>query len=110
MRYACVLDWHINVARADRWLDAWLPVAGKVMAYGALGWSLTRDTEDILHFRHTSWWEDKDDFEGWWYDEQVEQVRTTVMDWHHKPLLPVWHALVAAEHAPEQPPSASEPA
>jgi hypothetical protein len=45
------IEWHITPFRADRWYEIWEPAAARVMAFGAKGWSLTRNVEDPLHFR-----------------------------------------------------------
>ena len=41
------------------------------MAFGAKGWSLTRTIEDPLHFRQASLWESREDFERYWYSDEI---------------------------------------
>jgi heme-degrading monooxygenase HmoA len=93
----CTLDWHITPLRADRWLDLWEPAAAKMPAYGAKSWSLTRSTDDPLHFRQTSVWESRSDFERYWYAPEIEHARAAAIDLYDIPVLPAWHSLVAAE-------------
>ncbi len=97
MAEVCTLDWHISPMRADRFLDLWEPAAARMAAFGASSWSLTRSTEDIHHFQQTAVWEKRSDFERYWYSEEIERARESIIDIYDKPLLPVWHILVAAE-------------
>jgi hypothetical protein len=91
------LDWHIAPFRGERWLDAWEPAAAKCTAYGAKSWSLTRADEDRLAFQQTMVWEDKADFERYWYSREIAEAREALISWYVIPLLPTWHTLLAAE-------------
>jgi heme-degrading monooxygenase HmoA len=97
MAEVCTLDWHITPMRADRFLDLWEAAAAKAPAYGAKSWSLTRSTDDPLAFRQTMIWENRSDFERYWYSDEIAQARATIIDLYDIPLLPAWHILVAAE-------------
>lgn len=97
MAEVCTLDWHVAPFRADRWLDLWEPAAARMPAFGAKSWSLIRSTEDPLAFQQTSAWEQRSDFERYWFSEEIETARTAVIDLYDIPLLPVWHTLLAAE-------------
>ena len=97
MAEVCTLDWHITPFRADRFLDLWEPAAAKAPAYGAKSWSLIRSTDDPLAFRQTMIWEQRSDFERYWYADEIAQARATVIDLYDIPLLPAWHTLLAAE-------------
>lgn len=97
MAEVCTLDWHISPFRADRFLDLWEPAAARMPAFGASSWSLTRSTEDTNHFQQSSVWEKRSDFERYWYSEEIARARESIVDLYDKPLLPVWHILVAAE-------------
>lgn len=93
----CTLSWHIAPLRADRFLDLWEPAAAKMPAYGAKSWSLTRAVDDPLAFQQTSIWEKRSDFERYWFSEEIERARESIIDLYDLPLLPEWHILVAAE-------------
>ena len=41
------------------------------MAFGAKGWSLTRNEEDPLHFRQASVWDEHEDWERYWYSDEI---------------------------------------
>lgn len=99
MLYVCRLDWQIAPLRGDRWLDSWEPAAALCTAYGAKSWSLTRAVDSPLSFQQTMVWEDKADFERYWYSQEVAEAREKVVAWYVIPLLPTWHTLLAAESA-----------
>ncbi len=91
------LDWHIAPFRADRWLDLWEPAAAKMPAYGAREWSLTRAIDDPLAFQQTSLWEQRSDFERYWFSDEIAKVREQIIGYYDLPLLPTWHNLLLAE-------------
>lgn len=95
--YVCYIEWHVHPFRADRWFELWEPAASRVMAFGAKDWNLTRDTDDPLHFRQSSTWENKADFERYWYSDELSELRESIISYYNKPLLPVWHQLLASD-------------
>jgi quinol monooxygenase YgiN len=97
MADVAVIDWHIHPFRADRWLQAWRPAAARALAFGATSWALTRSVDDPLHFRQTSVWDDREDFERYWASDEVSAIREQVMNLYNKPLAYSWHTLLASE-------------
>ncbi len=92
-----VIDWHVNPFRADRWYAAWLPALKRAGAFGATSYSLTRAEDDHLHFRQTTVWNDRADFERYWSSDEVSRARENAFDYYNKPLLPSWHMLLAGD-------------
>jgi len=97
MNEVCVLDWHIAPFRADRFLDLWEPAAARMPAFGAKSWSLTRANDDPLAIRQTSVWDNRADFERYWFSDEIDVARASVIDLYDLPLLPTWHTLLVAE-------------
>jgi hypothetical protein len=97
MAEVCYIDWHVTPFRADRFIEVWRPAAGRAMAFGAKSWSLTRNTEDPLHVRQAALWERREDFERYWYSEEISAAREQLINYYSIPILPVWHSLVEAE-------------
>jgi quinol monooxygenase YgiN len=93
----CTIDWHVTPFRAEPWLELWEPAAARVLAFGATSWSLTRAIDDPLHFTQTSVWESREDFERYWFSEEIAAVREQVLGYHDLPVQPAWHTLVASE-------------
>ncbi len=92
-----VIDWHVHPHQAERWYAAWLPAAERVLAFGASSHSLTRSEDDPLHFRQTSTWERREDFERYWASDEVAAARREIVSLYSKLLLPAWYSLLAAE-------------
>ena len=92
----CYIDWHVTPFRADRFLEAWEPAAARVLAFGAREWALTRSIDDPLLIRQSSIWDSREDFERYWYSDEVATIREQVINWHGMPVLPVWHSIVGS--------------
>ncbi len=93
----CEIDWHVVPWRAERWYELWHPAAARMPAFGASSWSLTRSIDDPLLFRQSGIWERREDFERYWYSDEIEAARNSIIDLYDKPLLPSWHTLLVAE-------------
>jgi heme-degrading monooxygenase HmoA len=91
-----VIEWHIHPFRVGRWYEAWKPALERAGSFGATSVTLTRSEEDPLHFRQTTVWESRDDFEAYWASDEVETARQTALSWYNKPLLPGWHVPVGS--------------
>jgi heme-degrading monooxygenase HmoA len=89
-----VIDWHVHPFRADRWYEGWKPALDRAAAFGATSISLTRSEDDPLHFRQTTVWERREDFDAYWASDEVSVARQAVQTWYNKPLLPSWHVVV----------------
>jgi quinol monooxygenase YgiN len=94
----CYIDWHVHPFRAERWLELWEPAAARALAFGAKSWSLTRDIDDPLHFRQSAVWDSRDDFERYWFSDEISAAREAALNYFNKPLLPNWHSIVAGEN------------
>jgi len=85
------IDWHVHPFRADRWLEIWRPALDRAMAFGARSCVLSRNIDDPLHFRQITVWDDHEDFERYWYSDEIETLREEALNYYNKPLLPIWH-------------------
>jgi hypothetical protein len=97
MAYFNYIDWHVTPFRAEAWLEVWQPAAERVMSFGAKSWTLTRSIDDPLLFRQCSTWDDKADFERYWYSDEISGIRADAINLYDKLLLPGWHSLVGSE-------------
>jgi quinol monooxygenase YgiN len=91
-----VIDWRIHPFRAERWYEGWLPAVERAGSFGARSWALTRSEEDPLHFRQTTVWNSRADFDRYWSSDELTAAREAVQAFYNKPLLPTWHTLIAA--------------
>lgn len=94
--YISEISWHVTPFRTQRWLDLWEPAAAKATEYGAESWQIYRSVEDPLIFRQVTRWNDKQDFERYWYSEELSAHREAIIDLYVKPLLPIWCTPIAS--------------
>ena len=97
MAELCYIDWHVTPFRADRFLDIWEPGAARVLAFGADSWTLSRDVQDPLLIRQTSVWENRSDFDRYWYSDEIVALKERTVDLYSLPIIPDWHTVLAAE-------------
>jgi hypothetical protein len=109
----CYIDWHVHPFRADRWLAAWRPAAERALSFGAGSCTITRSIDDPLLFRQISLWDDRADFERYWFSDEIATAREEIVNLYNKPLLPSWHTIVLSEDVADSSaakPEAAEPA
>src|SRR5262249_54213380 len=80
--------------RADKLALAYLREVPKVMDYGALGYSFMREEDDSHHFLHVSYWNDRSDFEQWWFSFEMQNLRQEIQGVHDEPMLPHWNQVI----------------
>jgi hypothetical protein len=85
-----IINWVANPFRGDRLEQAWLPAAAAVTKYGARGWAWNRSKDDPLSFMQIAVFENKLDFERYWYSDEVSEARVSIGGLYQVPLLPVW--------------------
>jgi quinol monooxygenase YgiN len=95
------IDWRIHPFRAERWYEIWRPALDRALAFGARSCYLTRNADDPLHFRQVSTWENRDDFERYWYSNEVSEMREAALNYFNKPVQPAWHSLILDASAVE---------
>ena len=88
--------WHANPFRGDKFEDAWRPAAAAALDYGASWWAFYRSKDDPLDFTQVAIFEDKQQFERYWYSEQLAEARAECSGLYEVPVLPIWHRVVSA--------------
>ena len=99
MNQICELNWHLTPFRAQEWIDLWFPAAEMAGEYGALDWWIYRSIDDPLLFRQVSIWKRKEDFQDYWFSDEISAIRTEIISFYDKPLLPSWNTPVAGSFA-----------
>jgi hypothetical protein len=97
------VSWVANPFRGDRFEEAWAPAAEAALTYGASGYLFLRSKEDQLSFTQLAFFEQKLDFERYWYSEEIAEARALAAGLFQVPVLPQWHAVVAAGSYSEAP-------
>ena len=86
--------WHANPFRGDKFEEAWRPAAQAALDYGASSWAFIRSKDDPLDFIQLASFENKTDFERYWYSEEIAEARITIQGLFQVPLLPTYHSIV----------------
>ena len=88
------VNWVVNPFRGDRFEEAWRPLAEAALDYGASAYSFFRSDTDRLRFRQVAYFDDRLDWERYWYSEQVSLAREDLSGWYQVPLQAVWYTVV----------------
>jgi quinol monooxygenase YgiN len=92
---AMQIDFQATPFRAERFLEGYSPAIARVLVYGAKGYVFFRSEDDPDHFTHISYWDDRADFERWWFSEEMRTVRRQIAGLHSQPVLPHWQLVLA---------------
>jgi quinol monooxygenase YgiN len=84
------IEFQATPFRAVRFAELYEPAASRVLAYGAGGYLFYRSVDDPDHFVHISYWDDRADFQRYWFSPEVQEVRRQVSGYHEQPVLPHW--------------------
>ena len=90
-----VIPWVANPFRGDRLEEAWRPAAAAVTKYGAKAWAWTRSKDDPLSFTQFAAFQNKMDFERYWFAEETAEARVQIGGLYQVPILPVWFECVS---------------
>jgi quinol monooxygenase YgiN len=83
----------VHPFRAERWLEIWRPALDRALAFGASSCYLSRDVDDPLHFRQASVWEDHEDFDRYWFSDEISALREAALNYYNKPVSVTWHTM-----------------
>ena len=94
-----MVHWVANPFRGDKFEAMWAPMAERVLDYGATGYAFFRQREDQAKFTQLAFFEDKVDWERYWFSEEVAEARANLSGYFQIPVVPAWYR-VAAVGAP----------
>jgi hypothetical protein len=89
-----IINWVANPFRGDRFEEAWRPAAEAATRYGASAWAFTRSKDDPLSFMQVAVFENKMDFDRYWFAEEIAEARVQVGGLFQVPVLPIWYECV----------------
>jgi hypothetical protein len=87
--------WHATPFRGDKFEDAWRPAAAAAIDYGASFWAFFRSKDDPLDFTQVAIFDDKRQWDRYWYSEQISEARAECSGLFEVPVTPIWHRVVA---------------
>ena len=85
------VKWVANPFRGDKFEDAWLPSAEAVLKYGATWWAFLRAADGRLDFTQLALFQDKLDWDRYWYSEETAEARALASGLFQVPVLPTYH-------------------
>jgi hypothetical protein len=88
--------WHATPFRGDKFEDAWRAAAAAALDYGASWWAFYRSKDDPLDFTQVAIFEDKRQWERYWYSEDLAEARAECSGLFEVPVVPIWHRVVGA--------------
>jgi quinol monooxygenase YgiN len=88
------IEYQATPFRAERFRELYEPAAARVLAYGATGYLFYRSEDDPDHFVHVSFWDDRHDFDRYWFSHEMQEARQGVAGLYGQPVLPHWGIIV----------------
>jgi len=88
------IPWYATTFRADKFEQALELIAPVALRYGATDYRVYRNRDDRYKFTHMSTFEDKLDFERYWYGEEFGAWRADFATWYQVPVVYSWADLV----------------
>ena len=88
------IPWYATLFRGDRFAEALAEIAPVATRYGAAEYRIYRSRDDMYKFQHLITFEDKLDFEAYWYGPEFNAWRTAYSGWYQIPILYNWQDLI----------------
>jgi quinol monooxygenase YgiN len=96
MAAVCNIPWYVTVFRGDRFELALREIAPVCLRYGATDYEVMRSHDDRYRFWQFSHWENKGDFDAYWYGQEFSEWRADYASWYQVPLVYNWFDRVIA--------------
>jgi len=90
------IPWYATVFRGDKFEVALQEIAPIAMRYGATDFEVLRSNDDRYRFWQFAYFEEKTDFERYWYGREFSDWRADYTSWYTVPVLYTWFDRVVA--------------
>ena len=90
------IPWYATLFRGDQFEAAVREIAPIAMRYGATDYVVYRNRDDMYKFSQMATFEDKSQFEAYWYGPEMNAFRTKYSGWYQVPILYTWADVVIA--------------
>jgi hypothetical protein len=97
------IPWYVTVFRSDKFELAIQEIAPVALRYGASEYNVYRARDDRYRFLQMSTFEDKLDFERYWYSDEFNEWRADYASWYQVPVVYGWFDLVSGGHLGGEP-------
>jgi hypothetical protein len=88
------IPWYATLFRGDQFAAAIQEIAPVALRYGATEYSVYRSRDDAYRFTQYATFEDKSDFERYWYGEEFSIWRADYASWYQVPVVYQWAELL----------------
>jgi hypothetical protein len=88
------IPWYATLFRGDQFATALAEIAPIAVRYGAIDYRVYRNRDDMYKFTHLMSFEDKLDFEAYWYGPEFSDWRAAYATWYQIPILYTWNDLI----------------
>ena len=88
------IPWYATLFRGDSFAEALSEFAPTALRYGATDYRIYRSKDDMYKFLHMATFEEKSQFEAYWYGPEMNNFRTVYSGWYQVPILYTWADIV----------------
>jgi hypothetical protein len=88
------IPWYATVFRGDKLAEALAEIAPVALRYGATDFAVHRSRDDTYKFLQMVSFEDKLDWERYWYGPEFNDWRGDYASWYQVPVLYVWNDVI----------------
>ena len=92
------VPWYATVFRGDKLEAALAEIAPVALRYGATAYEVQRNRDDAYKFLHMSWFDDKEQWESYWYGPEMNRFRAANQSLYQVPILYSWNDLIVEGH------------
>ena len=90
------IPWYATLFRGDQLAAALAEIAPVATRYGATEYRIYRNRDDMYKFSHLITFNDKSDFEAYWYGPEFTELRSDHTSWFTVPMVYTWFDRVTA--------------
>ena len=90
------IPWYATVFRGDKFEIALREIAPIALRYGATDFEVMRSNDDRYRFWQFAHFEEKTDFERYWYGQEFSDWRADYTSWFTVPVIYTWFDRVMA--------------
>ena len=99
------IPWYATLFRGDKFAAALEEIAPIATRYGATEYRVYRNRDDQYKFTHLIAFNDKMDFEAYWYGPEFNHFRAAYSSYYQVPVLYVWNDMIVQGALDEAPTS-----
>ena len=88
------IPWYATLFRGDQFETAVKEIAPVAMRYGATEYQVYRNRDDMYKFTQMATFQEKADFEAYWYGPEFNHWRSVHSGWYQVPILYTWADLI----------------